>query len=104
MNAVTSPGLHAEDLSRMVEVFRRHRDIERVKLFGSRAKGTHRPYSDVDLAIYGPLSSLDGEGLGLDLEDLLLPYRFDVVPMAQLQHAGLREHIERVGRVIFVRQ
>jgi hypothetical protein len=47
------------------------------------------------------LGPLDGEAIALDLEDLLLPYKFDVVPMAHLEHAALREHIERVGITIF---
>ena len=47
------------------------------------------------------MGPLEGEAIALDLEDLLLPYKFDVVPMAYLEHAALREHIERVGIVIF---
>ena len=101
MNAERHPALPAEELLQIVEVFRRHPAITGVKLFGSRAKGTHRPYSDVDLAVFGPLGPLDGEAVALDLEDLLLPYKFDVVPMAHLEHTALREHIERVGITIF---
>ncbi|HTG45994.1 MAG TPA: nucleotidyltransferase domain-containing protein, partial [Verrucomicrobiae bacterium] len=37
----------------LIEVFRRHPEVTRVILFGSRAKGTHRPSSDVDLALTG---------------------------------------------------
>jgi len=101
MNATRTPCLPPEDLRQVVAVFSRHPVIATVKLFGSRAKGTHRPYSDVDLAIFGPLGPLDGEAIALDLEDLLLPYKFDVVPMVRLEHAALREHIERVGITIF---
>jgi len=101
MNANLTPPLPPEELRQVLEVFRRYPAITIVKLFGSRAKGTHRPYSDVDLAVFGPLGPLEGEAIALDLEDLLLPYKFDVVPMAQLEHAALREHIERVGITIF---
>ena len=101
MNANLTPPLPPEELRQVVAVFRRHPAIAAVKLFGSRAKGTHRPYSDVDLAVFGPLGPLEGEAIALDLEDLLLPYKFDVVPMAHLEHAALREHIERVGITIF---
>ncbi len=101
MNAERQPALPAEELRQLVDVFHRHPAITGVKLFGSRAKGTHRPYSDVDLAVFGPLGPLDGEAIALDLEDLLLPYKFDVVPMDHLEHAPLREHIDRVGILIF---
>lgn len=100
MNAELRPALPPQEILQVVEVFRRHPAVTAVKLFGSRAKGTHRPYSDVDLAVYGPLSLLDGEAIALDLEDLLLPYKFDIVVMAQLEHSALREHIERVGILV----
>jgi predicted nucleotidyltransferase len=103
MNADLTPPLPPEELRQVLEVFRRYPAVSAVKLFGSRAKGTHRPYSDVDLAVFGPLGPLEGEAIALDLEDLLLPYKFDVVPMAHLEHAALREHIERVGITIFER-
>ena len=99
---MTEGGAVPEGVAKSIcEILGRHPNVRRAILFGSRAKGTHRPYSDVDLAIFGPLGPLDGEAIALDLEDLLLPYKFDVVPMAQLEHAALREHIERVGIVIF---
>ena len=104
MNAALLPGLSPDDLSRIIEVFRRHPAVSAVKLFGSRAKGTHRPYSDVDLAVFGNLDLLAVEAIALDLEDLLLPYRFDLVTMARLEHEGLREHIKRVGVTIFGNQ
>ena len=34
-------------------VFHRHPEITAVKLFGSRAKGTHAEHSDIDLALWG---------------------------------------------------
>ncbi len=36
----------------------------------------------------------------LKLEDLLLPYKLDVVLMAHLENSALREHVERVGLLI----
>jgi predicted nucleotidyltransferase len=39
------------DRTKIVEWARRHRLIKRVYLFGSRARGDHRPDSDIDLAV-----------------------------------------------------
>ncbi|HEY5769826.1 MAG TPA: nucleotidyltransferase domain-containing protein [Terrimicrobium sp.] len=46
-------GLTPDELTLVAGVFRRHPEIRSVKLFGSRAKGTHTPHSDVDLALWG---------------------------------------------------
>ncbi|MEO5353984.1 MAG: hypothetical protein H7835_12350 [Magnetococcus sp. XQGC-1] len=37
------------------------------------------------------------------LDDLLLPYSIDLSVFATLDHAPLREHIERVGVVFYER-
>lgn len=39
--------------SAMLSVFARHTEIDQVVLYGSRAKGTYRPGSDIDLALLG---------------------------------------------------
>ncbi len=44
-------GLSEEDRSKIVAWARRHPDILKVYLYGSRARGDHRPDSDIDLAI-----------------------------------------------------
>jgi predicted nucleotidyltransferase len=85
----------------MRSVFRRHPEIEAVRLFGSRAKGTQRPNSDVDLAVWGAIDPLAAEELAAELDELPLPYRLEVQPFAHIQHAPLREHIERVGLVLY---
>jgi len=44
-------GLLETDVTIIVEWASRHRLIERVYLFGSRARGDHGPDSDIDLAV-----------------------------------------------------
>lgn len=50
-------------------------------IFGSRAQGTNRPYSDIDLGILGnnQLSSSKIVSIKNDLEESRLPYRVDLV-------------------------
>jgi hypothetical protein len=38
-----------------------------------------------------------------ELDELPLPYAFDVCAYPQVRHSSLREHIDRVGRPFFVR-
>ena len=82
-------------------VFRRHSEISAVKIFGSRAKGTHTPRSDVDLALWGELNDLQAEQIAAELDELPLPYRYDVQRFEGVQLDPLRDHIERVGIPIY---
>ena len=96
-----APPLAPSELALLIGVFRRHPEIAAVKLFGSRAKGTHAPHSDIDLAVWGTLDDLQAEALAAELDELPLPYRYDVKPFATITLRPLREHIERVGIPIF---
>jgi predicted nucleotidyltransferase len=68
---INAPALPPAELDIIRAVFARHPEITQVKVFGSRAKGTQRPESDVDLAL------------------------------AAIKLQSLRDHIERVGITIF---
>ncbi len=100
-----SYGLSAEVLAQIRSVFTHFPAIERVILYGSRAKGTHRPGSDIDLALLGEgleertLSRIDSE-----LEHLLLPYTLDLSLFSKLTHPALIEHILRVGKPFYERE
>ena len=97
-------GLTESELSRIEGVFLRFPAIEKVVLYGSRAKGIHRPGSDIDIVLLG--DGLDDSlvtGLENELDDLLLPYRFDLSILSKLSHAELIAHISRGGAFLFER-
>ena len=96
-----APPLPETELDLICRVFRHHPGVKSAILFGSRAKGTHHPRSDVDLVVEGDVDPLGAEAIAAELEDLPLPYRFDVQSWAHLQHPPLREHIQRVGIRIY---
>jgi len=78
--------------------------IERAVVFGSRAMGTYREGSDVDLALFGSQLTLDDlSRVWAQLDDLDILLRCDVVIYQQLTNNGLREHIDRVGQVFWER-
>jgi predicted nucleotidyltransferase len=82
-------------------IFARHPEVTEVKLFGSRAKGTHSNNSDIDLAILGKMNALQVEALAAELDELPLPNHFDVLAFDLIESAPLREHIERVGLTLY---
>ena len=92
-----SLGLTEQELALVRPVCRRVAGNARVILFGSRAMGTHRANSDVDLALDGEVSPLQAERLAAELDDLSLPYRFDVLALRNVTNADLAAHIARVG-------
>ena len=94
-------GLKRDDLSAVTSTFRNMPRIHRAAIFGSRAKGNYKPYSDVDIALFGDLDILDVEKVIADLEELPLVYQFDVVAYQLVKNPAFREHIERVGMSIY---
>ena len=89
--------LAPRELDLIRSVLTRHPAVTGAILFGSRAKGTAQPASDVDLALEGVADPLQAEAIANELEELPLPYRFDVKALAAIRHRPLLEHIERVG-------
>lgn len=71
-------------------------DIQKLVLFGSRARGDYRPASDIDLAVYG---MKDGAELALRaaLDEIETLLKFDVVPVWAETDRMLLAEIERDG-------
>ena len=94
-------GLSGHELDLIRGVLRGHREIAAAMLYGSRAKGTHRPESDVDLAVQGNLDELRAASIAAEMDELPLPYRFDVQAYAAIQSPALRDDIRRTGVVVY---
>lgn len=104
MNPAHPFGLPPATLEKLRSVFARHRAIETVVLYGSRAKGNYHPGSDIDLTIKGDEISF-AEFLQIEdqIDNLMLPYTVDLSQYQQLGNADLIEHIDRVGIEIYAR-
>lgn len=100
---MNSGGLTQREEELIQGVLRRHPEITEAKLFGSRAKGTARPNSDVDLALRGEISPLLAATVAGELEELPLPYTFDVQGDEQIRYAPLRQHIDRAGITFYLK-
>lgn len=97
-------GLTAGQLAAVNAVFRLRPNVRTVWLYGSRAKGTFRPESDIDLAVAGITDELEAEAIAEELDALPMPYRFDVKSYDAIQYPPLLAHIDRVGVVLFSRR
>ncbi len=96
-------GLSETALAAIRRVLARHPAVEEAVVYGSRALAGAHSHSDVDLVLCGDLPLLEAEGVALELDDLPIPVHFDVQAMNAIQHRGLREHIARVGQVLYSR-
>lgn len=76
--------------------------IEKVVLYGSRAKGNYKPGSDLDLILIGDQLKFKNQlNFSGDLDDSYQPYFFDVAIWSYIKNESLLEHVKRVGKVIY---
>lgn len=98
-------GVPLKTVEQVARVLAHFPEVREAVLFGSRAKGTHKPGSDIDLSLVG--EALDWRTVGKiydALDDLLLPYRFSIVLFDLHTDPEVAAHIERVGIPIFRRE
>ncbi len=81
----------------IVDLAVRH-NIEKVVLFGSRAKGTNSKISDIDLAVYGGNAAMFSLDVEEEVRTLLM---LDVVDMSRKVSEDLRSEIDKYGVVIY---
>lgn len=91
-------GLSDTVISDICSVFRKHTNIEKVLIFGSRAKGTYSEGSDIDLAAIGENISFNQlMDINIQIEDLGLLYKVDVIDYNKHINTPIGNHITRVG-------
>lgn len=93
------PTIPIDQVYAQIVEFAQQAGARRVVLFGSRARGTNQPRSDIDLAIEGcPDFPALEERLQEELWSLL---RLDVVNLDDPISTELREEIARDGKVLY---
>lgn len=95
-------GLQSEDISKINSVFKKYKSIDKVIIYGSRAKGNYKPASDIDLTVISVDSDLTFLfRLQTEIDDLLLPYKVDLSVYSLLDNENLKDHINRVGLLFY---
>jgi predicted nucleotidyltransferase len=96
-------GLSDTHLSQITDALS-HTAITKANVFGSRAKGNHKYYSDIDICIFGDRDGFKAETIHGILDELHMPYKFDVVSYDTIKNPALRDHIDRNGVEIYARK
>jgi predicted nucleotidyltransferase len=100
--AVKRFGLKESTINKIIAVFAKYTQIDKILLYGSRAKGNYRNGSDIDLTLIGDqLNYSQLSGIESDIDDLFLPYSFDISIFKDIDNPDLVEHINRVGVVLY---
>ncbi|NEP17777.1 MAG: nucleotidyltransferase domain-containing protein [Leptolyngbya sp. SIO4C1] len=98
-------GLKKSTIQKIVDVLRQYSTVERAVLYGSRAKGNYHRGSDIDLTLVGEdISYQQLARIENQLDDLLLPYLFDLSIFSHIEDPAMIDHIERVGIVFYNRE
>jgi len=81
-----------------IKEYARKNGLNKVVLFGSRARGDHKEKSDIDLAVSG--GNVSAFAIDVDEKTSTL-LKFDIVNLDASVQEGLRESIEEEGIVIY---
>lgn len=99
-------GLKESVIESICDVLARHPEVEKAIIYGSRAKGTYKYNSDIDLTLIGDdrLTFLALTKIMDELDDLLLPYMIDLSVLSHISDPDVIDHIRRVGVVFYERK
>lgn len=99
MNSSNRFGLNPKTIEVLKSFFSTYSKIEKITIYGSRAKGNYKEGSDIDIVLTAPsLTTSDLLKIENELEDLMLPYKVDLSLYHQIESSELIEHIQRVGK------
>jgi uncharacterized protein len=98
-------GLEDEQVESIKRIISSFSAVEKVVIFGSRAKGKNRPGSDIDLALAGKMLTMeDILNVGVALESLSFPLKFDLINFDRISDSAIRNHIDRAGQIFYIRK
>ncbi len=90
-------GIKQKVIDEMIALARRY-EVEKLILFGSRARGDYRERSDIDLAFRGGM----GDYFTLDVDETTSTLlEFDIINLDKPVRSELLESIEREGIVLY---
>ncbi len=95
-------GLQERTINELLDFFKSVPGVEKVMIYGSRAKGTYRNGSDIDFAVWTNDCNTTSR-IKWGLEELPTPYMFDVTDYKTLTHEGLKNSIDKDGKLFYIR-
>ncbi len=98
-------GLNEKEISSIKAIFSKYENIDHVILYGSRAKGNFKPASDIDLALLGSnISPTQINEIESEMDELLLPYKFDISVFDSIDNPDLKKQILQTGLLFYKKE
>lgn len=97
---LTIPGIPERYSGQIIKVLKQT-PIQVATLFGSRAIGTFKNGSDIDIAVSGNLGAKDFGLILVKIDELELPWKIDLLNFEKLNNTNLIDHIKNKGKVIY---
>lgn len=95
-------GLSAQHIAELRGIFSSVPSVHEAIVYGSRARGDYRKYSDIDITLRGNnITDRDLTRIYFKIDDLLLPYNVDLSVMSQLRNENLINNIKIEGKVLY---
>lgn len=95
-------GLSPTIIADIQAVFAQFPEIEKVLIFGSRAKGTWKDGSDIDLAVIAPnLSDKAFTALWNAIDDLPVVFKIDCLHWDRTSNQTLKNKILKEGKIFY---
>ncbi len=98
---MTDHGLSEKQLNLIRDIIREFAPaVESVSLFGSRATGSHKSYSDIDMVLYGNIEESTVDRLWTCFHESSLPCKVDLVAYRLVKYPPLKAHIDRFAKTL----
>lgn len=95
-------GLTAGELQILRENLREYAGkIKKVGIYGSRANGQYKEYSDIDLVVYGDVDQQAVNRLNTLFDESNLGVRVDISAYHLITYPPLKRHIDSAGKTLF---
>ncbi len=96
--------LPSDVVKELQDFFAHYSFIDKVVIFGSRARGDCGEKSDIDICVYSlEMSDEEFRDLRYEINELPILYKIDIVHFEKINDK-LRENILRDGKLFFVKQ
>ena len=103
MSEAINHGLSVGEMKIIEDTLRDYRsDITRVGIFGSRANGTYKDYSDIDLVLYGDVTSEIVEHIYTLFDESNIGIHVDVLGYNTINYPPLKRQVDESAKTLFV--
>ena len=97
------PNLSAELIKEIQEIAAKYPTVQKVVLFGSRARGDNRPNSDIDLAVWADEDFKSRGAFAFDIEDIRTLLKIDLAIIQPFTDQEFLANIQKDGVLLYER-